>query len=55
MVETILKPSWKVKYLLFYLNKYNRESEIVYFTFKAHLYTKLQIDIVVIKGELKQV
>ena len=53
MVKTILKPSWKVKYLLFYLNKYNKESKIVYLAFKVYLYTKLQINIAAIKGELE--
>ena len=55
MVEAILEPSCKAKYLLFYLNKYNKESKIIYLAFKAHLYTKLQIDAIAIGGEFKQV
>ena len=55
MVEAILEPFYKAKYLLFYLNKYNKESKIVYLTFKVYLYTKLQIDIAAIKGKFKQV
>ncbi len=50
-----IEPTQKVRHSLSYLDKYDRKNKTAYPTFKGHLYTKLRIDQVVIKGKLEQV